>query len=211
VKLVILLQTILITSSYFTPSNISTITWTIIVNSKLHELILPYENTFKYWSTKALEIEPLSYREAILTYYNLIHELILHNRIEESSKYLAIMLTLILKVKGYSEDLGSKLIQTLDKLDWAAITIYNDDPKEIIDYWLNYNPKSVEDFALTYVSICLSLIEKLPVNSFIRILFTPKLREMYFASLIAIIATSAYFVAKRASEELGGVKYEGYR
>ena len=210
-KTIVIFQLILVASSHFTPSNVSIITWTVISHSKLFKLIAPYENMFKYWSTRALEIEPLNYREAILNYYNLIHELILYNRIEEASKYLAIMLTLILKVKGYSEDLGPKIVPILDSLNWAAITIYNDNSKEIIDYWLNYNPNSIEDLALTYVSICLSLIEKLPVNSFTRILFTPKLREMYFASLIAIIATSAYFVAKKASEEIGGVKYEGYR
>ena len=94
-----------------------------------------------------------------MEYYELAYDKMLHNRLEECARYVGIMLTLMLKAKGYNEELGSQLLSILERLDWGNVKIYSDNPEKLIDYWLSYKPKSLEDFAYTFACITLSLLE----------------------------------------------------
>lgn len=179
--------------------------------SRVYEILAPYERIIKLSCTQALKLEVVDYHETILEYYKLAYDRMLHNKLEDCAKYVGIMLTLMLKAKGYSEELGPKLISILERLDWSKVKIYSDNPEKFIDYWLSYKPRNLEDFAYAFASIALSLLEQLPSNSFIRMLHTPILRELYLISLIIIVITSTYFIIKRAKSEIGGVEYEGYR
>ncbi|RLF23114.1 MAG: hypothetical protein DRN15_07200 [Thermoprotei archaeon] len=198
-------------ASIFTPSHAGEIVCLILKHSKVYNVLAPYERVIKLSATQALKLDVADYYETILAYYKLAYDSMLHNRLEECARYTGIMLALMLKAKGYSEELGPKLLDILNRLDWSKVRLYNDDLKRLISYWLNYKPRDLEDFAYTYASVCLSLLEQLPSDSFIRILYTPKLRELYIISLALIVITSAYFVIKRVREEAGGVSYEGYR
>jgi len=205
------LLTLLAVYSTFTPSYAGEIVYSIVTHSRASTILTPYERTIKLSATQVLRLDVANYYETIIVYYNLAYNTMLHNRLKDSANYIGIMLTLLLKAKAYSEDMGLQLLSTLDKLDWSSIRIYDDSPEKLISYWLSYKPNSLEDLAYTYASIALSLLEKLPTNSFIRILHTPLLREIYIISLVLIVLTSAYFVVKRISVETGGIEYEGYR
>jgi len=208
-KLVLLI--LLAISSTFTPSYAGEIVYSIIAHSRASIILTPYERTIKLSATQALSLNVANYYETIIAYYNLAYNTMLHNRLKDSARYIGITLVLLLKAKAYSEDIGLQLLSILDKLDWSSIRIYDDSPERLISYWLSYKPNSLEDLAYTYASIALSLLEKLPCDSFIRILHTPLLREVYLVSLALIVITSAYFVVKRVSVESGGIEYESYR
>jgi len=193
------------------PSYAGEIVYSIIVHSRASTILTPYERTIKLSATQALRLDVTNYYETIIAYYNLAYNTMLHNKLKDSARYTGIMLTLLLKAKAYSEDVGLQLLSILDKLNWSSIRIYDDSPEKLISYWLSYESNSLEDLAYTYASIALSLLEKLPLDSFVRILHTPPLSEVYLISLALIVITSAYFVVKRVSVESGGVEYEGYR
>jgi len=205
------LLVLLVTSSTFMPSYAGEIVYSIIVHSRASTILTPYERTIKLSATQALRLDVTNYYETIIAYYNLAYNTMLHNKLKDSARYTGIMLTLLLKAKAYSEDVGLQLLSILDKLNWSSIRIYDDSPEKLISYWLSYESNSLEDLAYTYASIALSLLEKLPLDSFVRILHTPPLSEVYLISLALIVITSAYFVVKRVSVESGGVEYEGYR
>ncbi len=183
----------------------------ILKHSKVCDVLASYERNIKLSAQQALKLDVADYRKTILAYYRLAYDSMLHNRLEECARCTSIMLVLMLKAKGYSEELVPQLLSPLELLDWSSVRLYSDEPEKLIDYWLSYKPKSIEDFAYTYACIALSLLEQLPSDAFIRVLHTPKLRELYIASLVMIVITSAYFVIKRVRTEAGGVRYEGYR
>jgi len=193
------------------PSYAGEIVYSIVTHSRACTILAPYEHTIKLSATQALRLDVANYYKTIIVYYNLAYNTMLHNKLKDSANYIGIMLTLLLKAKAYSEDVGLRLLSILDELDWSSVRIYDDSPEKLISYWLSYKPNSLEDLAYTYASIALSLLEKLPCDSFIRILHTPPLREVYIISLALIVITSAYFVVKRVGVEGGGVEYEGYR
>jgi len=198
-------------ASAFMPSYAGELACLVLRRSRAYDILVPYERIIKLSATQALELDVADYRETLLAYYRLAYDSMLHNRLEDCARYIGIMLALMLKAKGYGEELGPQLLSLLERLDWGSIKLYNEEPRKLIDYWLSYKPKNLEEFAYTYTSIALSLLDQLPSDAFIRILHTPKLRELYIASLVMIVVTSAYFVIKRVRAEAGGVKYEGYR
>ncbi|RLF22521.1 MAG: hypothetical protein DRN15_08775 [Thermoprotei archaeon] len=205
------LMLIILMVNTFIPSYAGEIACLVLAHSKVHDVLAPYERVIKLSATQALKLDVADYRETLLAYYRLAYDSMLHNKLEDCARYVGILLALMLKAKGYSEELGPQLLSLLERLDWASVRLYADEPEKLIDYWLSYKPKNLEDFAYAYVSIALSLLDQLPSDAFIRVLHTPKLRELYIASLITIVITSAYFVVKRVRAEAGGVKYEGYR
>jgi len=202
---------IVLVSDIFMPSYVSEVACLVLKYSKVHDVLAPYERIIKLSATQVLKLDVANYHETLLAYHRLAYDSMLHNRLEDCARYAGILLALMLKAKGYSEKLGSQLLSILERLDWGSVRLYSDDPEKLIDYWLSYKPKDLEDLAYAYASIALSLLERLPSDSFIRILHTPKLRELYIISLVSIAVTSAYFVVRRVKEEAGGVRYEGYR
>lgn len=209
--LLILLIISCIIPSQFTPSYASEIVMLVIKHSKVYDILAPYERIIKLSCTQALKLEVVDYHETILKYYKLAYDKMLHNKLEESAHYIGIMLVLMLKAKGYNEELGLKLLSILEQLDWSSVEIYDKSVEELIGYWLSYKPKSLEDFAYIFTCITLSLLEQLPSNSFIRMLHTLMLRELCMISLIMIVITSTYFIIKRVKSEVGGVEYKGHR
>jgi len=210
-RALVLMTLMTLVASAFMPSYVGEVACLVLRHSKVHDVLAPYERIIKLSATQALELDVADYHLTLLAYYRLAYDSMLHNRLEDCARYVGIMLTLMLKAKGYSEELGSQLLSILERLDWGSVRLYSDEPEKLIDYWLTYKPKSLEDLAYAYASIALSLLEQLPSDAFIRVLHTPKLRELYIASLIMIVITSAYFVVKRVRAEGGGVRYEGYR
>lgn len=185
----------------FTPSYAADITWSVVEHSTAYSVFRPWEHEVKLAATEALSWEVADYRDTILTYYELLYSAVLHNQIDRASRYLGILLALLLKAKGYTEASGQKLAPLLDTLDWGTIRILDLSPEEIVEQWLLYRPNGTEDFAYAYASVCLSLLEKLPVNSFIRVLNTPGLREEYLLGYGAVLAASTYFVYRRSKLE----------
>ncbi|RLF07620.1 MAG: hypothetical protein DRJ60_02260 [Thermoprotei archaeon] len=205
------LMLVILMANAFIPSYAGEIACLVLAHSKVHDALAPYERVIKLSATQAIKLDVADHRETLLAYYRLAYDSMLHNKLEKCAHYVGTLLALMLKVKGYSEQLGSQLLSLLERLDWGSVRLYSDDPEKLIDYWLSYKPKDLEDLAYAYASITLSLLERLPLDSFIRILYTPRLRELYTISLVLIVVTSAYFVVKRVKEEAGGVRYEGYR
>lgn len=197
----------LIVLGEFYPSDTSIIVWNVFEHSKVYELLRPYENEIKIYSSRVAEWDIGDYKKTILVYYNLLYRSILHNELEKSAKYCGIMLGLILKAKVSGEE-AEKLVSLLDIIDWNSIRIYDLSAEDIVDLWLSKKFGSLEELLYTYACIVLSLLEKMPVNSFIRILYTPYIRELYIASFISIIVTSAYFVYKRSLLEGDEVEIE---
>jgi len=192
---------VLVLSAQFQPSYASVIAWSVVVHSSVYSLFKPWEHEVKLAATEALDWEVADYRSTILTYYRLLYDAVLHNKMDKASRYLGVLLALLLKSKGYTSASGQRLAPLFDTLDWGTIRILDLNPEEIIDQWLLYKPRDAEDFARAYASVTLSLLEKLPVNSFIRVLNTPGLREMYLAGFAAVLAASTYFVYKKSRLE----------
>ena len=198
----------LLLSSPFQPTAASSLAWTIVVHSRVYSVFAPFGRELKFWASSVLEWEVADYRETILVYYRLLYNAVLHNELSSAARYCGVLLALLLKAKGYTEALGYSLIPVLESLDWSSIRVLDWRVEEIVDWWLLYEPKSLEDLAYAYASVALSLLEKLPVNSFTRVLYTPYLRELYLASLISVVVASTYFVYKRAKMEGGLVEAE---
>ena len=156
---------------------------------------------FKYWASEALLWEVADYKETILTYYRLVYDAILHNELEDAAKYCGILAVLLLKAKGYTEATGESLMSIVQILDWDKVKLLDLLPEEIIDEWLLYKANTPEEFLYVYTSVLLSLLDKMPVNAFVRIMYTSLVREMYIISLALIIAASTFFVYKRAKRE----------
>ena len=188
--------------SQFQPSYAGYIGWAVVENSVVYDVLKVYEREFKLWASEALLWEVADYRETILTYYRLAYDAILHNELEEAAKYCGILAVLLLKAKGYTEAMGESLMPILEGLDWGKVKLLDLSAEEIVDEWLLYEPENLEEFLYGYASVLLSLLDKMPVNAFIRVMYTPLVREMYVVSLALIIATSTFFVYKRAKREV---------
>jgi len=199
------LLTVMICFQY-APSYASQIAWLVVEHSPAYQVFQPWDREVMFAATEALDWEVADYRETILTYYELLYDAVLHNEMDKAARYLGVLLTLLLRAKGYTEASGPRLLPLFESLDWGSARILDTSPEEIVDYWLLYEPSSDEDFA--YASVSLSLLGKLPVNSFIRVLHTPLLREMYIASFAAILAASTYFSYRRGKLEGGRVEAE---
>ena len=192
----------------FQPSYISAVSWSILIHSRAYHAFASFEREVRFLASSVLEWEVADYRKTILVYYRLLYDAVLHNELSSAARYCGVLLALLLKAKGYTEALGYSLIPVLESLDWSSIRVLDWRVEEIVDWWLLYEPKSLEDLAYAYASVALSLLEKLPVNSFTRVLYTPYLRELYLASLISVVVASTYFVYKRAKMEGGLVEAE---
>ena len=198
---------LLILSGEFYPSNTSTIVWNVIEHSKLYSLLRPFENEIKLYSSQVDRWDIGDYRETILLYYKLTYNSILHNELEKTARYCGILLALILRLKASMNTIG-KLVSMLDTVDWDKIRIYDLPPEEIIDLWLSKKFDSLEELLYSYASVVLSLLDKMPVDSFVRILYTPYIRELYLASFISIVVASTYFVYKKSLREGGEIEIE---
>ena len=170
-------------------------------------MLRSYENEIKVYSSRVAEWDIGDYKKTILIYYKLLYSSILHNELEKSARYCGILLGLILKAK-FSIKNAEKLVSLLDVIDWNSIRIYDLSAEDIVDLWLSKKFDSLEELLYTYASVVLSLLEKMPVSSFIRILYTPYIRELYIASFISVIVASAYFVYKRSLLEGDEVEIE---
>jgi len=201
----------LVLTLQFTPSYTSEVCWITLSHSRVGGVLQPYERMFKVWSTRAIELEVEDFKRTIIDYYLMARDSILRNRLEDASVELAVMMTLMLKAKGVDEDMALRILDIVRRMDWGRVRLSDSPVGELIDEWLDYTPKSLEDLAYKYASVCLSILDRMPVDSFVRVLFTPILREMYIAGLVAIVVTCSYFVVKRVKVEAGGVRYEGYR
>ena len=188
--------------SQFQPSYAGYIAWAVVENSAVYEVLKVYEREFKYWASETLLWEVADYKETILTYYNLLYDAILHNELEDAAKYCGVLAVLLLKAKGYNEASGESLMLVVQILDWDKVKLLDLLPEEIIDEWLLYEADTPEDFLYAYASVLLSLLDKMPVNAFVRVMHTPLIREMYVVSLALIIAASTFFVYKRAKREV---------
>jgi len=183
--------------SQFQPSNAGYIAWTVVEHSGVYNILKVYEREFKLWASEAFLWEVANYRETILTYYKLLYDAILHNELENAAKYCGVLASLLLKAKGYTEATGESLMPLVESLDWSKIRLLDLSPEEIIDEWILFEAKSLEEFLYAYASTLFSLLDNMPVNAFVRIMHTPLVREMYVASLALIIAASTFYVYKR--------------
>ena len=209
-KTLILIQILTLTFGQLNSPFICELAWKTALNSKIGGLLEPYENTFKYWTLRAVEFEFEDYGKAILGYFNLAYNALLENRLEDFAEYVGIMLTLMLKIKFSTDISKANLLNIYGGVDWKSIELLNGDVEQLIEHWIKFKPEDAEDLLYNYISTALSLLEKMPSNSIIRVMNTPMLREFSAASLIAVTAASSFFVARRMREEFGGVKYEGY-
>lgn len=188
-------------ASQFQPSYAGYIGWAVVENSAVYNVLKVYEREFKYWASEALLWEVADYRETILTYYRLTYNAMLHNELEKAAEYCGVLAVLLLKAKGYTEATGESLMAVVQGLDWAKVKLLDLSPEEIVDEWLLFEADTPEEFMYAYASVLLSLLDKMPVNAFLRIMHTPLVREMYTVSLALIIAASTFFVYKRAKRE----------
>ena len=205
---VLLLTAVFAPASPFQPSYATEVAWKVVEHSRVYTVFKPYEKTVKLWCTKALDWKVADYKKTILVYYNILYNKVLHNDLEEAAKYCGILLGLLLKAKGYTEASGKTLAALADTLDWSAVKIRDLSPEDLVSEYLLKNTEGSEGFLELYVSTALSLLDKLPVNSFVRIMYTPFVRELYLASLVSIAAASAYFIYKRAKIEGAEVEAE---
>jgi len=189
----------------FQPSSSSIIIWSMVEHSRVYFLLRPYEREVKLWATNAMNWDVVDYRSTILIYYRLLYDSILHNDLDKAARYCGVLLALLLKAKGLDSD---KYISYIDAVDWDQIRILDMTPEEMVDLWLTSRAEDRYEVFRLYASVSLSLLERMPVNSFIRILNTPYLREMYVVNLALILLTSAYFVFKKSRLEGGGVELE---
>jgi len=195
-------------ASPFQPSYAAEVAWKVVKHSRAYSLFKPYERTVKLWCTKALEWKVADYKKTILTYYNLLYDRVLHNDLEKAAEYCGILLGLLLKAKGYTEAFGKTIVVLADTMDWSTVKIRDLPPEDLVSEYLLKTTKDPEEFLRLYATIALSLLEKLPINSFVRIMYTPFVRELYLASLVSIAAASAYFIYKRAKIEGAEVEAE---
>ena len=189
----------------FQPGNISVIVWSVVEHSRVYAVLAAHEREVKYWATYAFEWNVEDYSSTLMIYYNLLYYSLLHNELDDAAKYCGILLSLLLKAKVGGLD---KLLPLLDAVDWGSVRIMDLPPDELIERWILFEPDSTEELMYEYVSTCLSILDKMPVNSFIRILYTPMVREMYLTSLLSILLASMYFVYKRSRIEGGEVDVE---
>jgi len=189
-------------------SSASQIALEVVENSAVAGLFEPWEAEISYYSAEALEWDVSDYRETLKTYYALLYSAVLHNELEKASRYLGVLLSLLLRAKGYCESDGPSLLAAIEDLDWTRVKVMVGGAEEIIDWWLLYEPESVKDFAYAYACVALSLLDKLPANSFIRVLHAPWLREAYLASFASILAASTYFVYRKSRLEGENVEAE---
>ena len=192
----------------FQPSSSFIIVWSIVEHSRVYFLLRPYEREVKLWATNAMYWDVADYRSTILVYYRLLYDSILHNDLEGAAKYCGILLSLLLKCKGVDCSLVDEYIQYADVLDWSGVKIHDLTPEEIVDMWMLSEPGDPVEFMYLYASTAISLLDKMPVNSFVRVIHTPYLREMYVLSLVSILVASAYFTYRRARVEGGEVEVE---
>ena len=120
-------------------------------------MLKPYERVFKVWSTRAIELEVEDHRRTIMDYYLMVRDSILRNRLEDANLELALALTLMLKAKGVDEDMALRILDIMRRMDWGRVELSDRDVGELIDEWLDYTPKSLEDLAYKYVLVCLSI------------------------------------------------------
>lgn len=180
----------------------------VVGHSSVAGLFEPWKDDIGYYVAEALEWDIVNYRETLKTYYGLLYSAVLHNELEKASRYLGVFLALLLRAKGYGESDGPSLLAAIEALDWTRVKVMIGGAEEIIDWWLLYEPESVEDLAYAYACVALSLLDKLPANSFIRVLHAPGLREAYLASFASILAASTYFVYRKSRLEGETVEVE---
>ena len=80
--------------------------------------------------------------------------------------------------------------------------------REILSTASKSSPRNVKEFCIIYLSVALSLINKLPLGSFERLIFTPVLREMYIASIVFTSIIFSVLLRKKARFEGVDIEYE---
>jgi len=174
-----------------------------------YQLLKPYLSDIAYYAEKTeyWEYSRSNLKELIIAYYRRAYDLIKVNKIEEASYYLAVSLSLLIDLIPHNYSL-KEVVVYIKTVDLNEVTVLEGSVEEILSYAENTKPKNPREYSIVYLSTALSLVNKLPLSAFERLLFTPVLREMFIASIIFTALLFSILLRKKARFEGVGIEYE---
>jgi len=177
--------------------------------SNAYQLFKPYLNDINYYSERVeyWNVNQTSLIGVIEVYFERACELVKVNQVETSAYYLSVSLSLLVDLIPHNFSLANATLY-LTGIDEGEITIMEGSIREILEWASKQSPRNVRGFCLTYLSVALSLINKMPLSSFERLILTPVLRELFIASIIFTSALFSILLRKKAKFEGVDVEYE---
>ena len=169
-----------------------------ISNSNAYLVYRPYFNEIRYWS-ESISTWNESSKELVLEYYKRACDMLRVNKVEKSAYYLSISLSMLIDLISHNF--------TISPCYQVRPEIIEENAEQIIEYAINSRPKSNKDFCKVYLSVALSLINKMPYSSFERVLFTPFLRYLFIASILITVMLFSILLRKKSRYEGIDVKY----
>ena len=154
-----------------------------------------------YWNTSG------NLTDLIEAYFIRACELIKINQLEEASYYLAVVLSLLVDLIPRDFPLNNVNLY-LETVREDEIIVLEGSVREILGYASRIHPRNVREFCIVYLSIAVSLINKLPLGAFERLIFTPVLRELFIASIVFTSVLFSILLRRKAKYEGVDVEYE---
>jgi len=176
--------------------------------SPAYQLFKPYMNNIAYTA------ESVSYwnissniADLVEAYFTRACELTKINRVEEASYYLAVALSLLIDLIPHDFPLNNVSLY-LETVREDEIIVLEGSVREILGHASRIHPRNVREFCIVYLSIAVSLINKLPLGAFERLIFTPVLRELFIASIVFTSILFSILLRRKAKYEGVDVEYE---
>jgi len=177
--------------------------------SNAYQLFKPYLNDIAYYSERVecWGVNKTDLIEVIEAYFERACELVKVNQVEASAYYLSVALSLLIDLIPHDFSLANATLY-LTGIGEGEITIMEGSIREVLEWASMQRPSSVREFCLVYLTVALSLINRMPLSSFERLILTPVLRELFIASIIFTSALFSILLRKKAKFEGVDVEYE---
>jgi len=175
--------------------------------SPAYQLFKPYMNSIAY-TAESVSYWNASGNIAVLVeaYFTRACELTKINWGEEASYYLAVALSLLIDLipRDFPLENASLYLETIGE---DEIIVLEGSVREILGYASRTHPRDVREFCIVYLSVALSLVNKLPLGAFERLIFTPVLRELFVASIVFTSVLFSILLRRKAEYEGVDVEY----
>jgi len=177
--------------------------------SNAYQLFKPYLNDITYYSERVeyWSINKTDLIEIIEAYFRRACELVKVNQVEASAYYLSTSLSLLVDLIPHNFSLVNVTLYLAD-IGEGEIVIVEGSIREVLEWASRQRPSNVREFCLVYLTVALSLINRMPLSSFERLILTPVLRELFIASIIFTSALFSILLRKKAKFEGVDVEYE---
>jgi len=174
-----------------------------------YQLFKPYTNDIIYYSEKVeyWSINKTDLIGVIEAYFRRACELVKINQVEASTYYLSTSLSLLINLIPHNFSLVNVTLYLAD-IGEGEIVIVEGSIREVLEWASKQRPSNVREFCLIYLSVALSLINKMPLNSFERLILTPVLRELFIASIVFTSMLFSVLLRKKAKFEGVDIEYE---